>query len=61
MVDITGFNRARREAEERQVEKPAVPEISDAMTVVQLRVIASERGIVNYARLNKADLLKVLQ
>jgi hypothetical protein len=57
-VDITGFQRMRREQEARQQE--AAP-AWESMAYNELRAAAKEAGIEGYNRMKKGELIEVLK
>jgi len=61
-VDITGFNRMRREQarKQQQTEQKAIPAWED-MTYNELKAAAKEAGIKGYGKMSKAELIEVLK
>ena len=61
-VDITGFNRMRREQarKQQQTEQKAIPAWED-MTYNELKAAAKEAGIKGYGKMSKAELIKALK
>ena len=58
-VDITGFQRMRREQAEKQV-NAAIPTWED-MTYNELKAAAKEAGIKGYGKMNKEQLIEALK
>lgn len=54
-VDITGFNRMRREQHTK------VESSLDDMSFNELRALAKERGIKDYQKLKKQELIEALR
>lgn len=68
VVDVTGFNRRRRELATQQaaeeaakVKTPPEDKNLDEMTYQELRALAKDRGIEGYHKLNTEELRKVLK
>ena len=61
-VDITGFQRMRREQarKQQQTEQKAIPAWED-MTYNELKAAAKEAGIKGYGRMSKAELIEALK
>jgi len=61
-VDITGFNRMRREQarKQQQTEQKAIPAWDD-MAYNDLKAAAKEAGIKGYGKMNKAELIEALK
>jgi beta-lactam-binding protein with PASTA domain len=60
-IDITGFQRMRREQEEKaQAEQKAIPALED-MTYNELKAAAKEAGIKGYGKMSKAELIEALK
>lgn len=60
-VDITGFQRMRREQEEKaQAEQKTIPAWED-MTYNELKAAAKEAGIKGYGKMSKAELIEALK
>ena len=61
-VDITGFNRMRREQarKQQQTEQKAIPAWED-MTYNELKAAAKEAGIKGYGKMSKAELIEALK
>jgi predicted GIY-YIG superfamily endonuclease len=59
VVDITGFNRMRREQAEKQVNvaEPAW----EGMSYSELKAAAKEAGIKGYGKMNKEQLIEALK
>ena len=63
-VDITGFNRMRREQTKIEaVKQEAANEAKtlEDMTYNELKVLAKEKGIQGYNKMKKQELLEALQ
>ena len=63
-VDITGFNRMRREQAKREaVEQEATNETKalEDLTYNELKALAKGKGIHGYHKMKKQELLKALQ
>lgn len=61
-VDITGFNRMRRQLEkQREKEKQDVKEIKKELTYNELRALAKKKGIIGYGKMKKSELIKALE
>jgi hypothetical protein len=63
-VDITGFNRMRREQAKREaVKQEATNEAKtlEDMTYNELKALAKEKGIQGYHKMKKQELLEVLK
>jgi predicted GIY-YIG superfamily endonuclease len=58
-IDITGFQRMRREQAEKQV-NAAEPAWED-MTYNELKAAAKEAGIKGYGKMNKERLIEALK
>jgi hypothetical protein len=70
VVDVTGFNRRRRELATQQAAKEAAkaktqPELEakslDEMTYQELRALAKEKGIEGYYQMNTEELREALR
>lgn len=60
-IDITGFQRMRREqAEVTKQEAKAAP-VWDSMTYNELRAAAKEAGIQGYGKMSKDQLIEALK
>jgi hypothetical protein len=61
-VDITGFNRMRREQarKQQQTEQKAIPAWED-MSYSELKAAAKEAGIKGYGKMSKAELTEALK
>lgn len=61
-VDITGFQRMRREQarKQQQTEQKAIPAWED-MTYNELKAAAKEAGIKGYGKMNKQELINALR
>ena len=61
-VDITGFNRMRRQQakKQQQTEQKAIPAWED-MTYNELKAAAKEAGIKGYGKMSKAELIEALK
>jgi hypothetical protein len=61
-VDITGFQRMRREQarKQQQTEQKAIPAWED-MTYNELKAAAKEAGIKGYGKMSKAELIEALK
>mgnify|MGYP000877343291 FL=1 len=61
-VDITGFNRMRREKarKQQQTEQKAMLAWED-MTYNELKAAAKEAGIKGYGKMSKAELIEALK
>ena len=61
-VDITGFQRMRREQarKQQQTEQKAIPTWED-MTYNELKAAAKEAGIKGYGKMSKAELIEALK
>jgi len=61
-IDITGFNRMRREQarKQQQTEQKAIPAWED-MTYNELKAAAKEAGIKGYGKMSKAELIEALK
>jgi hypothetical protein len=63
-VDVTGFERMRREQAKREaVKQEATNETKalEALTYNELKALAKEKGIQGYHKMKKQELLKALQ
>lgn len=63
-VDITGFNRMRREQAKRVAVKQEAANETKAledMTYNELKALAKENGIQGYHKMKKQELLEVLK
>lgn len=63
-VDITGFNRMRRQQAKREaVKQEATNEAKtlEDMTYNELKILAKERGIEGYNKMKKQDLIETLK
>jgi hypothetical protein len=61
-IDITGFQRMRREQarKQQQTEQKAIPTWED-MTYNELKAAAKEAGIKGYGKMSKAELIEALK
>ncbi len=59
-IDITGFQRMRREQARKQQQAEAAP-AWDAMTFNELRAAAKKAGIEGYGKMSKAELIETLE
>lgn len=61
-IDITGFQRMRREQarKQQQTEQKAIPAWED-MTYNELKTAAKEAGIKGYGKMSKAELIEALK
>ena len=61
-VDITGFQRMRREQarKQQQAEQKAIPAWED-MTYNEWKAAAKEAGIKGYGKMSKAELIEALK
>jgi hypothetical protein len=61
-IDITGFQRMRREQarKQQQTEQKAIPAWED-MTYNELKAAAKEAGIKGYGKMSKAELIEALK
>ena len=63
-VDITGFNRMRREQVKREaIKQEAIGETKalEDLTYNELKILAKVRGIEDYRKMKKQELLEALQ
>lgn len=58
-IDITGFQRMRREQIEKQVN--AAEPAREGMTYNELKAAAKEAGIKGYGKMNKEQLIEALK
>ncbi len=58
-IDITGFQRMRREQEEKQVN--AAEPAWEGMSYSELKAAAKEAGIKGYGKMSKAELIEALK
>jgi hypothetical protein len=61
-IDITGFQRMRREQarKQQQTEQKAIPTWED-MTYNELKAAAKEKGIEDYHKMKKEQLIEALK
>jgi beta-lactam-binding protein with PASTA domain len=61
-VDITGFQRMRREQarKQQQTEQKAIP-TWEGMSYSELKAAAKEAGIKGYGKMSKAELIEALK
>jgi hypothetical protein len=59
-IDITGFQRMRREQAKKRQPAEAAP-AWDAMTFNELRAAAKKAGIDGYRKMSKAELIEALK
>ena len=61
-IDITGFQRMRREQarKQQQTEQKAIP-AWETMSYNDLRAAAKEAGIKGYGKMSKAELIEALK
>ena len=63
-VDVTGFERMRREQAKREAIKQEAANETKALedlTYNELKALAKEKGIQGYRKMKKQELLKALQ